>query len=735
MQTTTCIQTLLLSIFLVSSQVQVQAQACGDCIGFVSATANTTLICAGQPVTIYAVGDGYAYANNFNNQTLGPGWSTNLTPMFNNPCGAGLDGTPHLWMGSSTAAPRLLETVDFNMLGGGNISFDLRMAIQGAPSPCEGPDLSNEGVYIDYSTDGGATWTNIFYFLPPDAGGPIAYSSWNNYSFPIPPAAQTQCTRFRWYQGGSSGNDFDHWGLDNIQIGPALPPGSVNLYWENTMQSALSSEVIYPQSDTMLVLVMESPIDTCRDTIFISVSQPPVPILTFQPNPACAGLPISFIASGSTGTIGQVRYDLDNNGTYDYTVNAPGDTTFSILIPGLYTINMQILAPGGCQASDVFDLTVNPLPTLDLTGSPLDICLGASVFLQDSASLINPPSINTDIDYFSWDFDNDHVIDSVSPGTTLTGPPIIRKKDNITYTYTYPGTYQILSSVTSTGGCTAFDSITVIVHDLPRAGYTTTNVCDGNNVEFTDTTNIIAPDVIANYSWSYASSSPVYAGSSDQQSPSISFPGPGVYSVQLITASNFGCVDTIEGFVTVYQNPISNFTFVTQCFQTNILQQTATPPTGLSYFWDLDADGTTDETLPSFTYVFPDSSDKYVSLTVIDSNNCTADTTILVDVKGGVDNPIMPNVLSVSSSINNKFDFQMFAPGFNECIDYTLSIYNRWGFKVYEAVNNTNNPDFSCNQCFTGTTANGSALVSGIYFYVLKGSKDYELKGSITIFD
>jgi hypothetical protein len=140
-------------------------------------------------------------------------------------------------MGTSTAFPRLLETVDFNMIGGGIISFDLDMAIQGQAAPCEGPDLSIEGVYLDFSTDAGATWINIFYFNPVPLNGP--YVNWANYSFPIPPEAQTPCTRFRWYQGGTSGNNFDNWGLDNIVIGNQLPTGSVSLFWEATLQNAL----------------------------------------------------------------------------------------------------------------------------------------------------------------------------------------------------------------------------------------------------------------------------------------------------------------------------------------------------------------------------------------------------------------------------------------------------------------------------------------------------------------
>jgi PKD repeat protein len=216
----------------------------------------------------------------------------------------------------------------------------------------------------------------------------------------------------------------------------------------------------------------------------------------------------------------------------------------------------------------------------------------------------------------------------------------------------------------------------------------------------------------------------------------MNFPGPGTYYITLTTTSTNGCTDvSVTDSVTIFQNPVADFVFVTQCFQTNILQQTATPSTGLTYQWDLNEDGITDNDQPSFTYVFPDSSDKLVTLTVVDTNGCTADTTKLVDVKGGVENPEMPNVLSLSSPINNKFDFQLFAPGFNDCIDYTLHIFNRWGIKVYEAVNNTNNPDLTCNQCFQGKTSTGANLTPGTYFYVLQGSKNIELKGTISIFE
>ena len=86
------------------------------------------------------------------------------------------------------------------------------MATQGHSSPCEGPDLSNEGVYLEYSTNGGTSWTTIFYFQPQ------SYTSWAQYCYPIPSAAQTTSTIFQWWQSGSSGSSYDHWGIDNVTI-------------------------------------------------------------------------------------------------------------------------------------------------------------------------------------------------------------------------------------------------------------------------------------------------------------------------------------------------------------------------------------------------------------------------------------------------------------------------------------------------------------------------------------
>ena len=186
----------------------------------ISVNANPTNICTGDTVNLSAIGDiiDVPLSNDFNASSIGTGWSSTVNARFDNPCGPGLDGTPHLWMGVEPA-PRTLQSNTYDVSNGGTISFDFKMATQAAASPCEGPDEDDEGVYLQYSTNGGTNWNTIHYFYPPHyTDGSQHALSWQNYQFNIPPAAQTTATMFRWIQNEISSASTDHWGMDNVVI-------------------------------------------------------------------------------------------------------------------------------------------------------------------------------------------------------------------------------------------------------------------------------------------------------------------------------------------------------------------------------------------------------------------------------------------------------------------------------------------------------------------------------------
>lgn len=164
----------------------------------------------------------YGYINNFNNGTLGTGWSSTNQAQLDNPCDPSEDGSIYLWMGNTSPASRIVTSTPFDVSQDGlDICFDMKYAEQGN-QPCEGPDSTGEGVYLRYSINGiNGPWNTIEYWDPtiPSPGGyNPGLINWNNYCLSIPPAAQTTNTIFSWVQVKSSGALYDHWGLDNIQI-------------------------------------------------------------------------------------------------------------------------------------------------------------------------------------------------------------------------------------------------------------------------------------------------------------------------------------------------------------------------------------------------------------------------------------------------------------------------------------------------------------------------------------
>jgi len=208
---------LISGIFLVSKSIHSQCE--------VTTSASLTTIRCGQSVSLTAFGQSngtVVFTENFNNGNYGAGWaSTPGSTTFSNPCSPnGVDGTVHAWMGSNTPSPRTLTSSSLNLstaTAGVTICFDLLFASQGDVAPCEGPDEPDEGVYLQFSTNGGATWTDLNYF-DPNGGNDPQLTNWNNWCFQLPPGAITANTIIRWHQIADSGQDYDHWGIDNVQI-------------------------------------------------------------------------------------------------------------------------------------------------------------------------------------------------------------------------------------------------------------------------------------------------------------------------------------------------------------------------------------------------------------------------------------------------------------------------------------------------------------------------------------
>lgn len=275
----------------------------------VTATALPSDITCGTCVTLTAFGEGQGnsvFTESFNSGAP-TGWQSTAQATYSNPCDpSGVDGTPHLWMGDATGVPRQMTTTNFDFSGataGATICFDMLFAEQGDASPCEGPDEPDEGVYLQYSTDNGVTWVTIHYF-DPNGGNDASLINWNNWCFPLPPAALTANTQIRWFQDNDSGADYDHWGLDNVNIYFNDP--TYNITWTHDGYSygvgnagGDNPTPVCPQTTTTYTVTMTNGTTTCTDQVTVNVV-PPVFRVTAAPDTTiCDGQCVDLNAEAS----------------------------------------------------------------------------------------------------------------------------------------------------------------------------------------------------------------------------------------------------------------------------------------------------------------------------------------------------------------------------------------------------------------------------------------------------
>lgn len=657
-------------LLLFSTYPSISAQNCNIIL-----TANPTTICQGGSTTITAQGfiNSSNYNFDFNNSALPTGWSTGGANFFSSPCGPSPSNSPYYWAATSNGTPNI-TTNNLNVISGGTIQFEMRYAVQGGPTPCEGPDLAHEGVSLQYSINNGTTWVNITYFspggfqLPANPGttgtvatGPTPYTVWNTFAIPIPPAAQTMNTRFRWIQFNSSGGCCDNWGLDNIQINAGAP---VNYSWSTGQNgsNATSQVLSNLQSDTcVIVTVSDSLGNSCTDTVCITVIPTPDPDLQF-PNPACEGN-IQLDASGSTPMqINQYVFDIGNNGSFDI-ISANPVVSYNFTAPGVYQVMLYVSTPGNCTGNELFTVNVYPKPQMNVTSTPNLVCPGFPVTLSDNATINGGPPFNSTVSNIQWDFTNDDIWDITTAPGSVNNP------------YSAAGQYWAVARATSDAGCVSMDSVQVNVAAHPVADFSFPVTCEDAATAFTDLT--VAPGYFLNgWQWNFDD-----GNTGSVQHPQHLYAAPGTYQVELIASAPGGCADTIVRQVTVHPAPVTDIILPTDCGLTGIFADNSTILSGSvnGWQWDFGDNGTSAAQNPTHTYA---SSGTYnVRLITISDFGCT--DTLMVPYTNR-DIPVA-SFNANAACLNDTTSFTDQSTVLNATID-------TWDWSVGGTTYNTQNP-------------------------------------------
>ncbi len=278
----------------------------------VTASASQVDIVCGETVKLSAAGSGVlAFHANINcSQVQCPQapnfgtWAQTSTAQYNNPCNPQHpNNNPYLWFNQNSASPRVLATGALNLTNGGSVTFDMRMAdpdLNGNASPCENPDSEDEGVFVQYSTDG-VNWVTISYYSP-NGGNDPTRTTWNTYQDVIPSAGPN--TRVRLAQlnnTGSTGNWLDHWGVEDITV-IANPP-TATYTWSHTGVTKVadaSTPDVQPTQTTTYTVTYNDGADQCTDDVTVNVTYPVVTAATDKTS-ICPGETVNLTATEDQG--------------------------------------------------------------------------------------------------------------------------------------------------------------------------------------------------------------------------------------------------------------------------------------------------------------------------------------------------------------------------------------------------------------------------------------------------
>ncbi len=369
-----------------------------------------TTVCPGSPVQVTVVANlvNGNQSFNFNSASIPPGWSAAGGTSFATPCGPNPTGSAYYWASTAGALVPQINTATYDVSCGGIISFDMVYAVQGGTAPCEGPDQLNEGIALQYSSDGGLTWTTITYYGPDGviyttiqtstasvAFGPTPFTSWSSFTTPIPPGAMTSNTTFRWFQPNSSGALYDNWGIDNVLINASGAPCGAQavLSWSNGIGNQ-DTAIIVPSADTTFTIQV---FDTAGNYMCESA---PYTINVFDDGMTYSLVDTVYSYCPTTNPLVAVTGLTGGQAPYSYSWSVPAITPSVNLPTGgaehdTLTFTVQIEDQCGFVRNDQVVLIVNKLLNIDsLQMLPTPACANEGVVLAFVSGQTGPPLYN-----------------------------------------------------------------------------------------------------------------------------------------------------------------------------------------------------------------------------------------------------------------------------------------------------------------------------------------------------
>jgi gliding motility-associated-like protein len=183
-------------------------------------------------------------------------------------------------------------------------------------------------------------------------------------------------------------------------------------------------------------------------------------------------------------------------------------------------------------------------------------------------------------------------------------------------------------------------------------------------------------------------------------------------------------LDTITQTLEVPTNPTPSFNFVQLCdYIATLTGQFPANENILEITWSINNQNVGDDSL-IYNYGFPGAGSFPVTFIVTNDYPCVYSVTQNVDLvlEETLEDHTIPNVITADGDgVNDALELDVIL---DECLEYTMSIFNRWGHLVYQ---------FSRYDApFNGLDLSSKELTAGIYFYRIESGM-FTKHGHITI--
>lgn len=352
-------------------------------------------------------------------------------------------------------------------------------------------------------------------------------------------------------------------------------------------------------ADSLLVLrvVIGESTNQCDTTLIRYLIVVPTPVPDFSFRNVCDGEVVSFL-NRSTVSSGYMTFYWDMG---DGSNSTSADPIHIYDTFGSYYVTLTATTNHGIVADTTFRVEVFEIPNVDFEVE--SACEGVPVKLTNTTTIGAGPLT------YKWD---------LGDGNSSVARDIVHQ-------YTVPNTYAVTLEAFA-NGCSNKITKNAALFARPAADFTAEGACSGNPIHFTNTSTISNSDPIGSY-WRFGDAT---VGTLTDQDHI--YTKGGVYDVELVAVTPFGCKDSLIKQITILAGPLAAFTFEKPCenFPVDFKNLTKVPQ-GLNadYKWYFGDGDSSTQTNPSHLYATL--GEKTVVLTAVSGNGCG--TTATVELK------------------------------------------------------------------------------------------------------